>query len=182
MARIYLVDAFNVMHAEPPLARLLRQSGPAAAGDALIGLIRRWVESHPRPPEVVLVFDGPGPPPGRRTPNLEVRFRDHQADDDLVELLERRGNRFLVSHDGELVRAAGNLGCPVIKPREFLADVRGETQVHTELAAREHLPGPAEVDGWLEAFGQPRPRPVAAEPPLDDVEVDGWLDYFQDES
>jgi hypothetical protein len=182
VARIYLVDAFNLIHAEPVLKRLLEASGPVAAGDRLIDDVHDWLTSHPAPPQVVLVFDGPGPAPGGRTPNLEVRYMDHQADDDLLVLLQRRGNRILVSSDGELVRGAKNLGCPVVKPREFFAELRGETRAHREVAARDRVPSDHEVGEWLEAFGQPRPRksaqPASEGDRLDDAEVGEWLDYF----
>lgn len=42
----YLIDAFNVMHRAPGLARRLRVEGPADAGDALVDALAAWLAAE----------------------------------------------------------------------------------------------------------------------------------------
>lgn len=187
-----VIDAYNVLHGAPPLRRVLQAQGRRAACWALIDLLARWRAAHRRPPELVVVFDGAAPlPHGPRISGLQVRFADHEADDEVKALLERAGQHVLVSADGELVAHAARLGLRALTPAAFVEEVELELEAHREVELRD--PGPlseGEVSGWLETFGA-APRAPAAEPappraapppdappPLDPDEVDEWLDYF----
>ncbi len=186
-----LVDAYNLLHAVPELREVLRRQGPRAACWALVDLLARWRAAQPKPPDLVLVFDGAAPlPRGPRIKGLQVRFVDSEADDDLKRLLERAGDHVLVSADGEIVLHAAKLGQRVIEPAAFMADVQLDLEAHAEVVLRD--PGQlseAEVTSWMETFGaaspgaEPATGPAAAPPPdapplLGDEEVQEWMEFF----
>lgn len=165
----YLVDAFNLMHAEPRLARLLRREGPGPACQALVQLFCAWL-SLPRRKKVaaVLVVDGrrpldagrPGPGP---VPGLTVLYMDDEADAELKRRLRQgRGRRVLVSADREIVAVAEAAGHEAVAPRAFLRDLQDDLDHARERHERERTVPPREVQAWLRLFGGESP---AATPP-----------------
>jgi len=185
-----LVDAFNLIHSVDRLKAILTSQGPHAAGRALIARVVSWLQAHPAPPNVVLVFDGtrpPGQPLKPQAPTLRLRYADH-ADSVLVELLDRRGHHTLVSRDGELVSCARRIGQEVMTPASWWGELCAEQRAHTELNERDRPLSGAEKAYWLEAFSdKPKgaskphskaPGPPADEPKLSRGEVDFWLREF----
>lgn len=181
-----LIDAYNLIHADPRLRDLLQQRGQRAACAEVIGLFARWRAARPELPDVVLVFDGAPPArPDERIPGLLVRYADRDADGDLALLLERKGDHVLVSGDGELRDRAAVLRQRAVDPRALLDELRVDLEAAAEVRARD--PGRldrGEVDAWLARFGgKPAGAPPAAPPPeasggLSPDEVQRWLDYF----
>jgi len=185
-----LLDAYNVIHADPGLRDALRRRGPQAARAELIGLLTRWRAARADLPEVVVVFDGAPPvSAGPRVAGLRVRFADRDADGDLARLLERSGDHALVSADGELCARAAQLGQRVVAPGAFLDEVALDLEAAGEVRLRDPgRLGPGEVAAWLEWFGgaptsgpTPAPAGSAAPPPGDALspeEVRRWLEAF----
>lgn len=170
----YLVDAFNVLHAEPRLERLLRRDGPGPACQALVQLFCAWL-SLPRRKKVaaVLVVDGrrpleagrPGPGP---VPGLTVLYMQDEADAELKRRLRlgSGGRRVLVSADREIVAVADATGHEALAPRAFLRDVQDDLDHARDQHERERTLPPREVQAWLRAFGgEPRePAPPGGAP------------------
>jgi len=183
----HLVDAFNVMHQDPRLQRLLTREGPGPAGQALAALAGAWVQARgragrhraPARDEVVLVFDGlrPHDAPREAAPPGVVTVWAGRADDELARRLRPGAGLVLVSADGELVAAAGEAGCDVVRPRRWLTELRELLGDAAEAAAeqreRHRAPPPSEVAAWARLFREagaqdapsakaPRPAPKAA--------------------
>lgn len=180
----HLVDAFNVMHQDPALQRLLTREGPGPAGRALAALVGAWVQARgragrhraPAREEVILVFDGlrPHDAPREASPPGVVTVWAGRADDELARRLRRGANQVLVSADGELVAAAGEAGCEVVRPRRWLTDLRellgDAAEAEAERRERHRAPPPHEVAAWARLFREagatdapsakaPRPAP-----------------------
>lgn len=162
----HLVDAFNVMHQDPRLQRLLTREGPGPAGQALAALAGAWVQARgragkhraPAREEVVLVFDGlrPHDAPRDAAPPGVVSVWAGRADDELARRLRPGLGLVLVSADGELVTAAGEAGCEVVRPRRWLADLRealgDAAEAEAERRERHRAPPPHEVAAWARLF------------------------------
>ncbi len=191
---VILVDGYNVIHAVSRLLDLLAGHGQAAACNALVDLCTRWRALNPAGPEMVIVLDGARPPgaPVRPAPGLSVRYMLDGADADIMQHLRRKGHHTLVSADGELVRAA----IEVESPRGFFGRVLEEVQDAREHGEKHRVPTPAEVQDWLEHFGEAPAKPAApqasadgqpaadglSQPATDGLspdEIDHWLAYFE---
>jgi hypothetical protein len=173
-----LVDALNLIHGVPRLRRLMRERGLGAAELELIDVCSR-VSRLGASAEIVLVFDGnrpAGAPTTPPAPGLCTRYVP-DADADLLELLERRGDHLLVSADNELLARAIRSETP----RSWFQGLEDLLSANAEFAQKSHLPDAAEVDDWLEAFGE-RPKSKAKPPKpsggLPPDQVEGWLRYF----
>jgi hypothetical protein len=187
----HLVDAFNVMHQDPRLQRLLTREGPGPAGRALAALAGAWVQARgkagrhraPAREEVILVFDGlrPHDAPREAAPPGVVTVWAGRADDELARRLRPGAGLVLVSADGELVAAAGEAGCEVVRPKRWLTELRELLGDAAEAAAeqreRHRAPPPSEVAAWARLFreagaqdapsakaSRPAPRPTPAKP------------------
>ena len=160
MQRI-IIDAYNLLHADPELASLSDRDLEGARR----GLIRR-LSSYLRVKkvEVTLVFDGRelsptgGPAPSR----LRVIFSTppESADDMILRMVEGEKNPralVVVSSDGRVARSAGARGAKVVSAQEFwkiIVKGRGREDKEEE---KPETPSPGEVDEWLRIFTR-RPR------------------------
>jgi hypothetical protein len=164
----YLIDGFNVLHADPRLERLLDTQGPPAACRALVQLLCAWLSiPRRRRPSVTLVLDGrrpaeagrPGPGPA---PGLTIIYMHDEADAELKRRLQRSpGRSTLVSGDREIRDVAVGTGSEAVQPRTFLRQVEEEIDDERDRAERERVPPPVEVGAWLAVFGgAPAPRPA----------------------
>jgi predicted RNA-binding protein with PIN domain len=175
MSWMYLIDGFNVLHADPRLERLLAVEGPAAACRALVQLVTAWLSTPGRRRTVVLVFDGrrplgagrPGPGPA---PGMTVLYMEDEADAELMRRLRQaRGRGVLVSADREVAAVAEATGSETLAPRAFLARVHEDLEDARDEGGRDRHVPPQEVKAWLKAFKAqppsaakpvPRPRPT----------------------
>lgn len=176
----YLVDAFNLFHAEPRLKELLTREGPGAACRALVQLLAAWLSVPRRRASVVVVMDGrrpldagrPGPGP---VAGLTIVYMDDEADAELKRRLRQgRGRRVVVSADREITAVADAVGQEALAPRSFVRRVEDDLAAARERHERERTVPPEEVRAWLKAFGgvdrgatQGTPTPPAAKPPPD---------------
>ncbi|MBX3469225.1 MAG: NYN domain-containing protein [Planctomycetes bacterium] len=174
----YLVDAFNLFHAEPRLKELLSREGPGAACRALVQLLAAWLSVPRRRASVVVVMDGrrpldagrPGPGPA---PGLTVVYMDDEADAELKRRLRQgRGRRVVVSADREITAVADAVGQEALAPRSFVRRVEDDLAAARERHERERTVPPEEVRAWLKAFGgvdrgatQGTPTPPATKTP-----------------
>lgn len=174
----YLVDAFNLFHAEPRLKDLLSREGPGAACRALAQLLAAWLSVPRRRASVVVVMDGrrpldagrPGPGP---VPGLTVVYMDDEADAELKRRLRQgRGRRVVVSADREITAVADAVGQEALAPRSFVRRVEDDLAAARERHERERTVPPEEVRAWLRAFGgvdrgatQGAPTPPATKTP-----------------
>lgn len=178
---MYLIDGFNVLHADPRLERLLAAEGPEHACRALVQLVTAWlsVPAPGRRKTVVLVFDGrrplgagrPGPGPA---PGLTVLYMEDEADAELMRRLRQaRGRGVLVSADREITAVAEGTGSEAIAPRAFLRRVQEDLEDARDAGRERYVPPEKEVRAWLRAFDKardapvlrPTPRPEPAPPP-----------------
>lgn len=171
----YLVDAFNVIHGEPRLKRLLEVEGPAPACRALVQLLVAWLSIPRRKrPTVVVVVDGARPldagRPGRGpVPGMTVVYMHDEADAELMRRLRNgRGRDVLVSADREIRKVAEATGSEAVAPRTFLRTVWEELEDEREHAERHGRVPPGEVQAWVHLFGGEKasatPPPLAPPP------------------
>lgn len=165
----YLVDAFNVIHAEPRLKRLLEDEGPAPACRALVGLLTAWLSiPRKRRASIVVVADGARPLDGGRpgrgpAPGLTVVYMHDEADAELMRRLRTGRGHVLVSADREIRNVAEASGSESVAPRTFLRAVWEELEDEREHAQRHGAVAPTEVDAWARLFGGE--KAVASPPP-----------------
>ncbi|MHB8894291.1 MAG: NYN domain-containing protein [Candidatus Geothermincolia bacterium] len=148
-----IIDAYNLMHADEEIERLMERDLEAAR-ESLIASLCEYCAREEQ--EVQLVFDAGGRPGAatreRRTDLLTVVYTAAgQSADDYIEKLIYKSNRpyastILVTGDYAQQRIAHGAGMVRMAPREFLERLRdSKDEWHREVAPRGGRPRKAKL-------------------------------------
>ena len=147
----YIIDAYNLMHADDELEALMELDLEAARA-AVIHQVSEFAAREDV--RVVLVFDAGGRPGAAATekagPNMEVTYTAHgQSADDFIEKLaynkpDKAGTAIVVTGDYAQQRVAQGAGLLRMSPREFIAR-DDESRRELQQAARNDSPGRGKV-------------------------------------
>jgi len=169
---LFIIDAFNLIHAHDPLYELLDQRGFPPACDALVRMLASYALNEGIQ-SIVLVFDGsPKAGGGMRreraggfvgASKIELVFADpvHKADRtilDLVEAAKRPGDITVVSDDKFVVRGVKSaqgrtLGCRAFLKSIHQSDRRRQPPKHREDPRKYRGLTESEVKEWMDYFG-----------------------------
>jgi predicted RNA-binding protein with PIN domain len=125
----YLIDGYNLLHAMGVLHGRVGPAGLERARRRLLGLLGRAVAN---PPDVTVVFDAAGAPPGATeeedVQGVRVLYAVRQDEaDDLVELLIRQDSAprqlTVVSDDHRLQHAARRRHCAALGCLDYLDEL-----------------------------------------------------------
>jgi len=152
----YIVDGYNVIHADPELKRILR-SDLEAARQRFERRLARYLEA--KNVCLTVVFDGHGgitdvdvKIPGR----LQLMYSPtgQSADDLILEILESSANPreyvVVTSDMADIGRAARSLGATVLPSPKFLSRIELDPG---EAASQPSAEEADDVDYWLDRFG-----------------------------
>jgi hypothetical protein len=147
----YIIDAYNLMHADDELEALMEQNLEAARG-AVIHEVSEFAAREDS--RVVLVFDAGGRPGAATTEkagaNFEVTYTAQgQSADDFIEKLAYKkpksaGTAIVVTGDYAQQRIAQGAGLLRMSPREFLARI-AESREELNETARQGYQGRGKV-------------------------------------
>ena len=153
MKKLY-IDAYNVLHKMPRLAKLLKSDADAARRN----LVQRITAAYASKGDIVIVFDGHGEQiaSGRR---IRVMFAESGNADRWIRMrLEkdtRVRNAVVVSSDREVMRHAKAMGAQVQSAEEFIAGINRPHGQDDEGVNRNRGLSDAEVTEWLDLFQNP---------------------------
>jgi len=158
----FIVDGYNVIHADPQLKRILR-SDLEAARRRLVRRLTLYLET--KNVSLTVVFDGHG---GITDVEVEIPGRlqlmysptGQSADDLILEILESSTNPreyvVVTSDMADIGRAARSLGADVLPSAEFLSRIELNQRESAGPPQTENV-GDADdvddVDYWLKRFG-----------------------------
>jgi predicted RNA-binding protein with PIN domain len=163
--REMLIDAYNVMFADPRIGPLVRRDAEAARSEFMGLVVQRQPADGSR---VVVVFDahrdpGPQPTPGRvgrdYAQGVHVVFAAETADawiQDRVRAHREPASLTVVTSDREILATAQAHGCRILRVSEFLQLRARRTQRAREVRHSEkpqHLSA-REVEEWERLFGE----------------------------
>ncbi len=170
MKKIYLIDAYNVLHSSPDLKRTLNSFGIERARLDLLSAIAVFAEQ--RNIDCIVVFDGVVEP-GQGSARVRVVSSHGRSADDLIREQARLHGRALavVSNDLEIIATARVNLAAIVPSKAFVAELNigaharsasppsdGSARPHriAELRERSEKPGSVsddDIDEWKRLFG-----------------------------
>lgn len=165
----WIIDGNNLLHRDPRLRAILQQSGFDAA--------RRFLEAElgrrrPGNPRFHVIYDGGGAGASGQSARVgrQVARRDRSADDEILRLARQHGGgphppKVVTSDLHDIARHLGDLSVDWVSVEEFrrvLWDQRqqssgargGGNSSPGDASEKPRAPSGAEVDHWLQVFGE----------------------------
>lgn len=152
----YIIDAFNVIHADPHLRTLLNVDVKTAI-DQCLSMVHDFCAT--RKVSVQLVFDGQAPSRRAQSPKLTVIYAgaNTNADEVIISLVRRNRNPrsiTVVSSDNHVVSITKTLGAHPLSSHGFLHLLEKAKRKAVRKKKENPRLSESEIEEWLKEFSE----------------------------